>query len=1090
MSKRALENREWENHRAEIVRLYEVKSLAEVMTAMRASAGFVRTKCQYERRLKAWRINKYSKSDDWKFIASRYHARQLEGRQTAVEIRGEMIADRKVRKEIARQGYETTLERLTYHPRLPTPPGIRLYPPPRSPVAVENGLEKVSDTSRSLPQPTPMAWTESLLLDLAEATPWHQFAVTIRPMSIGSDNLLTFPDNRIDDHPILTSTLNTDNGDLINATKRSKIREWYDDILCSQYITSELSNVWIHPACIHPTNYLPLSRNAASQIDTKTVLELTTRCSPVEFLKHAMYLISNNFDNYNNNLGSAIFELLRVYQNRSFLQHLIDQKLVSAAGFLEKLVFPAIKDSNISLLKMIIDSGWSIQGKTLGPGNLSGKTALQLSIEMDREDVVEFLLNQGANGNESRIPKQTQLLQNHHHWFHSSNYENFLELAASSGRFTLVRKLLIPRPQFTHGNPQITIVVLQFAILYGDLESFRFLLARAQELHPQVQAEPWMLLEAASVQRSHAMFSEVLELFSTTTHGLNPAGMGGVLAAAYMSQDLDRVKILHDIGASLTTVPGIFTDNTHDCRNYDIGYVLNFELQIESPPFCFLPMSILHLATERDDIDTVAFLIYNGADVNQSCRYLSPLQIAVYRRNKIIVQVLLEAGADVDMAVGDIDHHPREYCDLELIVGRPTVRLALESGSDVILETLLQYGPNIARFTDYDLLHWAIQGKNSKLVNRVIQNFKTTANVSSDILADCVINLGCHIGFQIISEITDLDPAVFYSVEVMYAIIFHHDSSCLQGFLKEARTILGDLPSIYAASGMAFACTMGYFDLLNIFLDAGARPYETPARQFHIRCALVELVYARKTSALDVLSTLINACDRPEREDDELIWKTALFEISNSLLQASFEGRRHDLAAYLVSLGAELNAPAIVILGTTFHTALQYSAQFPNESLLELLLYKGATPFASPAISHGATATQFAAISGNFKNLSILLKHGVDINEPPGDHEGRTAIEGAAEHGRLDMVRFLLEAGANVKSKTSYNYRRTIYRAWENGHGTICQMIQNWKAQRYGLDECESLETIVRTITEDELDFESPAAKIRYLEWRYQQSQN
>ncbi|PVH91029.1 ankyrin [Periconia macrospinosa] len=210
-----------------------------------------------------------------------------------------------------------------------------------------------------------------------------------------------------------------------------------------------------------------------------------------------------------------------------------------------------------------------------------------------------------------------------------------------------------------------------------------------------------------------------------------------------------------------------------------------------------------------------------------------------------------------------------------------------------------------------------------------------------------------------------------------------------------------------------------------------------------------------------------------------------------SLLQVAFAWGTPDLAAYLLSLGAEPHAPATIFVPERpYHTALQYSAQLPDESLLELLLRKGASPFASPVISYGATATQFAAMSGNFKNLSHLLKHGVDINEPPGDYEGRTAIEGAAEHGRLDMVRFLLEAGANVKSKTSSNYRRTVYRAWKNGHRAICQMIQDWKDHRYGPDECESVETIVRTMTEDELDFESPAAKIRYLKWRYQQCGN
>jgi hypothetical protein len=115
--------------------------------------------------------------------------------------------------------------------------------------------------------------------------------------------------------------------------------------------------------------------------------------------------------------------------------------------------------------------------------------------------------------------------------------------------------------------------------------------------------------------------------------------------------------------------------------------------------------------------------------------------------------------------------------------------------------------------------------------------------------------------------------------------------------------------------------------------------------------------------------------------------------------------------------------------------------------------------------------------------LKILLKAGANVNGLPGKHEGRTAIEGAAEHGRLDMVRYLLEAGADIKGRTNMNNRRTVYRAWKEGHRTVVRMIQDWKREKYGHEDCENVEFIMESMTYDELGFESAAARVEVENW-------
>jgi ankyrin repeat protein len=119
--------------------------------------------------------------------------------------------------------------------------------------------------------------------------------------------------------------------------------------------------------------------------------------------------------------------------------------------------------------------------------------------------------------------------------------------------------------------------------------------------------------------------------------------------------------------------------------------------------------------------------------------------------------------------------------------------------------------------------------------------------------------------------------------------------------------------------------------------------------------------------------------------------------------------------------------------------------------------------------SSNATAAQIAAINGNFEILDLLVRAGADLNAPPGAYHGRTALEGAAEWGRLDMTSYLLSQGADVKGRNNKNYRRTMYRAWKNGHRVLARMIQEWKAEQYGVDDCDTIEKILDTVTNDEL---------------------
>jgi ankyrin repeat protein len=199
----------------------------------------------------------------------------------------------------------------------------------------------------------------------------------------------------------------------------------------------------------------------------------------------------------------------------------------------------------------------------------------------------------------------------------------------------------------------------------------------------------------------------------------------------------------------------------------------------------------------------------------------------------------------------------------------------------------------------------------------------------------------------------------------------------------------------------------------------------------------------------------------------DYIRKCVYGELWQSIVQG--DHRRMELILEQEKWIGDLVNPPELGLG---HTALQLLVQQDDSQNVRTLLNLGAIVDAEADDIRGATALQLAAMKGNFEIFHKLIEAGADINDPSASYDGRTAIEGAAEWGRLDMVHYLLEAGADIQDQK--NYRRTVHRAWSNGHRTIAHMVHRWKKEKLGEEDCEALETVVKNITQLELDGELP----------------
>jgi hypothetical protein len=136
-------------------------------------------------------------------------------------------------------------------------------------------------------------------------------------------------------------------------------------------------------------------------------MDLSTRSSHLEFLKHAVHLVANNFDT--RHMASVVVELAQNKHNRVLLQSLLDQKLLMVDAFVEKLLLPAVSGRNKPLLELILRAGCDVnQLREKEFQTDEEESALSLAIEMQDQNLVSLLLDNGANGS-LRLRRDFQL---------------------------------------------------------------------------------------------------------------------------------------------------------------------------------------------------------------------------------------------------------------------------------------------------------------------------------------------------------------------------------------------------------------------------------------------------------------------------------------------------------------------------------------------------------------------------------------------------------------------------------------------------------------------------------------------------------
>jgi ankyrin repeat protein len=274
-------------------------------------------------------------------------------------------------------------------------------------------------------------------------------------------------------------------------------------------------------------------------------------------------------------------------------------------------------------------------------------------------------------------------------------------------------------------------------ILRDDIGMFQYLVQHPSSNDDRIRLQPWILLEAAAFHKNPSTFQAVIR-HGLNSYQTNDFGRGSALAAAAASNHLDLVRQLHDLGADVCAVAVGSSDRSYKPGLRQIYLLASIE-----------GMAAIHVAVKAQEM--VDFLISIGADVNQCCHTLNhmvqdlpmfPIQIATHHGNEMLVRKLIDAGADTYSVAGNsmkpgILSHP-----LGPVVDRPSLRIALERGDEPIVNLLLKHGARMPTTStsnqNWNPLTSAIQGRNHRLFEEVLQNFGAYHRITGEALADYV----------------------------------------------------------------------------------------------------------------------------------------------------------------------------------------------------------------------------------------------------------------------------------------------------------------------------------------------------------------
>ncbi len=420
------------------------------------------------------------------------------------------------------------------------------------------------------------------------------------------------------------------------------------------------------------------------------------------------------------------------------------------------------------------------------------------------------------------------------------------------------------------------------------------------------------------------------------------------------------------------------------------------------------PELTIYEAAEAGDIAAVEAHLDDGADINAQDKWgMSPLHWAVKTGQRVMVEFLLDSGADLDLSERSIGWTPLEgaawrgYTDV--------VELMLTRGGHWSLEVAAGVG-NVEKTKE--LLAGGADPAEAEVGSTPPLHF--AANTDHTEVARLLLEAGAAVDATTHDGRTPLSWAVFRGHTNVAGLLIE------RGADLHAADDRGRLPIHQAVEH-------GHADVVALLLDAGAR-YPNGGADIN---ALDEEGHA----------PLHNAAISGQREMVEL-----LLDIGADIALPCGEHGWAPLGQAVMNMHADV---AELMLTRGGRWSIEIAAGLGNVEKATELLADGANP--DEAELGLVTPLRFAAVTGHANVAELLLEAGAEVDaatRPP----GLTALFCAAWKGRADVVELLLEAGAAVDATCPLG-RTPLHQAARAGHADVVALLLKGGADLQAADD-------------------------------------
>ena len=387
----------------------------------------------------------------------------------------------------------------------------------------------------------------------------------------------------------------------------------------------------------------------------------------------------------------------------------------------------------------------------------------------------------------------------------------------------------------------------------------------------------------------------------------------------------------------------------------------------------------------------------------------TPLWFACMNGNAVVVQLLVDKGADVHVAD---------------VLGRTPLWVASEEGNDAVVQMLLDKGANIDAadfFGDTPLriatsLHENIvqllldKGADVNIADERGRTSLTCAvKFEHEAIIKLLLDKGADVNIADNLGRTSLSCAVKFKQETIIKLLLDNGA---------------DVNAIrpYGMTLLSFAVELGYEDIVELLLDEGADV---------------------NTDDTDGMTPLHHAI-----RDDQMVLSRLLLN-NNANINATDESGRTPIftaatlgltAAVQLLLDRGANALAPTHGG---RTPLYGASQYGHIDVVQLLIENDAD-IRTTAMG-GYTPCFVASENGHFDVVELLVEKGADITA--NNSSGLTPLHAAAIEGHVDVIKFLLSTGKiDTRHRDSLD-RTALFLASRRGqHAAVQALLENDKS--------------------------------------------